>query len=460
MVNSSIKFKLTRGCSEIILRTDKQDKVFPLLETKMKFIADFHVHSKYSRATSKEMDVENLARWANLKGVGLLGTGDFTHPFYFAELKQKLQPTGNGIFTLKKEFKQSAGSVGNVHQSEVHFMLTSEVSNMFQQGEASRRVHTLIFAPSFEVVEKINEELSQFGKLGSDGRPIFGFPTKELVEIITDITDECFIVPAHAWTPWFSVFGANSGFDSLQECFEEQTKHISCIETGLSSDPQMNWRWSALDKIALISNSDAHSPNRIGREANVFDCEKSYKEIIKAIKTRDKNKFLFTIEFFPEEGKYHYDGHRNCGILFSPAESRKNKNICPVCGRKLTVGVMHRVESLADRPEGFTPEWAIPCKHLIPLVEIIAEALNQGVDTKGVTNEYLRLVSIFGSEFRILLDLSLEELEKSTPPKVLEGIKRVRDEDVHITPGYDGVYGKIQIFAEKEKEETEQLGLF
>ncbi len=423
----------------------------------MKFVADFHVHSKYSRATSKEMDVENLARWANFKGVSLLGTGDWTHPFYFAELKQKLQPTGNGLFTLKKEFKNSAG---NSSQNEVHFMLTTEVSNMFQQGGSSRRVHTLIFAPSFEVVEKINEELSGFGKLGSDGRPIFGFPTKELVEIITDITDECFIVPAHAWTPWFSVFGANSGFDSLEECFEEQTKHISCIETGLSSDPQMNWRWSALDKIALISNSDAHSPNRIGREANVFDCEMSFKEIIKAIKTKDKNKFLFTIEFFPEEGKYHYDGHRNCGILFSPAESRKNKNICPVCGRKLTVGVMHRVESLADRPEGFTPEGVIPYKHLIPLQEIIAEALNQGVDTKGVQNEYLRLVSIFGSEFRLLLDLPLEELEKSTPPKILEGIKRVRNEDLHITPGHDGVYGKIQIFAEKEKEPTEQLGLF
>ncbi len=423
----------------------------------MRFIADLHVHSKYSRATSKEMDVENMARWANFKGVSLLGTGDWTHPFYLAELKQKLQPLGNGIFTLKKEFKKS---VQNAHQNEVHFMLTSEVSNMFQQGGSSRRVHTLIFAPSFEVVEKINEELSQYGKLSSDGRPIFGFPVKELVEIITDISDECFIVPAHAWTPWFSVFGANSGFDSLEECFEEQTKHISCIETGLSSDPQMNWRWSALDKIALISNSDAHSPNRIGREANVFDCEKSFKEIIKAIRTRDKNKFLFTIEFFPEEGKYHYDGHRNCGILFSPAESRKNKNICPVCGRKLTVGVMHRVESLADRPEGFTPEGVIPYKHLIPLQEIIAEALNQGVDTKGVENEYHRLVSIFGSEFRILLDLPLEELEKSTPPKILEGIKRVKEEDLHITPGHDGVYGKIQIFAEKEKEETKQLGLF
>ncbi len=426
----------------------------------MKFIADFHVHSKYSRATSKEMDVENMARWANLKGVGLLGTGDFTHPFYFAELKQKLQPTGFGFFTLKREFKRSAGIVDNGSQKELHFMLTTELSNMFQQGGSGRRVHTMIFAPSFEVVEKINEELSQYGKLGSDGRPIFGFPTKELVEIITDITDECFIVPAHAWTPWFSVFGANSGFDSLEECFEEQTKHISCIETGLSSDPQMNWRWSALDKMGLISNSDAHSPNRIGREANVFDCEMSFKDIIKAIKTKDKNKFLFTIEFFPEEGKYHYDGHRNCGILFSPAESRKHKNICPVCGRKLTVGVMHRVEELADRPEGFEPEGAIPCKHLIPLQEIIAEALNQGVDTKGVENEYLRLVSTFGSEFRILLDLPLEELEKSTPPKVLEGIKRVRKEDLHITPGHDGVYGKVQIFEEKEKEPTEQLGLF
>jgi uncharacterized protein (TIGR00375 family) len=423
----------------------------------MTFIADFHVHSKYSRATSKEMDVEHIARWANLKGIGLMGTGDFTHPFYFAELKQKLQPTGYGLFTLKKEFKNS---VGNSFQSEIHFMLTAEVSNMFQQGGASRRVHTMIFAPGFEVAEKINEELSQFGKLGSDGRPIFGFPVKELVEIITDITDECFIVPAHAWTPWFSVFGANSGFDCLEECFEEQIKHISCIETGLSSDPPMNWRWSALDNIGLISNSDAHSPSRIGREANVLDCALIFKDIVKTIRSKDKDKFLFTIEFFPEEGKYHYDGHRNCEILFSPAESRKHKNICPVCGRKLTVGVMHRVEALADRQEGFVPENAIPCKHLIPLQEIIAEALGQGVETKGVQNEYLRLVSIFGSEFRILLDLPPEELEKNTPGKVLEGIKRVRDENLQITPGHDGVYGKIQIFAGKEKVPTEQLGLF
>jgi uncharacterized protein (TIGR00375 family) len=420
----------------------------------MKFIADFHVHSKYSRATSKDMDVESMTKWANLKGVSLLGTGDFTHPFYFAELKQKLRPLGNGLFALKKEYHKNAS------QSDIHFMLTTEVSNMFQQGGGSRRIHTMIFAPSFAIVEKINNELSELGKLSSDGRPVFGFPAKELVEIITDISNECFLVPAHAWTPWFSVFGANSGFDSIEECFEEQSKHIFCIETGLSSDPQMNWRLSALDKICLISNSDAHSPNRIGREANVFDCEMDYKEIIKAIKTKDKEKFIFTIEFFPEEGKYHFDGHRNCDILFSPAESKKNKNICPVCGRRLTVGVMHRVEALADRPAGFVPDNAIPCKHLIPLMEIIAEALNQGTETKGVENEYLKLVSTYGSEFRILLDLPLEELEKSTPPKILEGIKRVREGNVNIVPGFDGVYGKIQIFGEKEKEETKQLGLF
>ncbi len=420
----------------------------------MKFIADFHVHSKYSRATSKDMDVESMAKWAGLKGVNLLGTGDFTHPFYFAGLKQKLEPSGNGLFTLKKEYRQ------NAQQGNVHFMLTTEVSNMYQQGGGSRRIHTMIFAPDFKVVEKINSELSELGKLSSDGRPIFGFSAKELVEIITDVSDECFLVPAHAWTPWFSIFGANSGFDSIEECFEEQSRHISCIETGLSSDPQMNWRLSALDKICLISDSDAHSPNRIGREANVFDCDMDYKEIIKAIKNKDKDKFLFTIEFFPEEGKYHFDGHRNCEILFSPAESRKTKNICPVCGRKLTIGVMHRVEALADRPEGFVPENAIPYKHLIPLMEIVAEALGQGVETKGVENEYLKLVSTYGSEFRILLDLSLEELEKSTPPKILEGIKRVREGNLQIIPGHDGVYGKIQIFGEKEKEETKQLGLF
>ncbi len=291
----------------------------------MKFIADFHLHSKYSRATSRDMRPEVLAQWATIKGIDLLGTGDFTHPTYFAELKSTLEPEGNGLFLLKQ------GARG------VHFILTTEVSNVFNHGGRSRKIHTLIFAPSFEVVERINHQLGSMGKLGSDGRPTFGFPVKDLVKIILDVSPECLIVPAHAWTPWFSLFGANSGFDSIEECFGEQARYIQAIETGLSSDPEMNRRVSALDGITLISNSDAHSPDRLGREANVFNCALDYQEITETIKRGDKEKFLFTIEFFPEEGKYHYDGHRRCNILFSPRQTRENNNVCPVCGRGITV---------------------------------------------------------------------------------------------------------------------------
>ena len=417
----------------------------------MKFIADLHLHSKYSRATARDMEVETLAKWARMKGIGLLGTGDFTHPTYFAELKQKLQPEGNGLFTLKKDKK------------DVHFILSGEVNNIFHQKGKLRKIHTIILAPSFEIVEKINLSLLSLGNLHSDGRPIFTFPAKELVKIVLGVSEECFLVPAHAWTPWFSIFGANSGFDSIEECFEEESKHISSIETGLSSDPAMNWRLSKLDKITLISNSDAHSPSKIGREANVFDCEFSYDEIIGAIKTKDKKKFLFTIEFFPEEGKYHFDGHRNCGVLLPPEETRKNKGICPVCGRKLTVGVMNRVESLADRPAGFVPENAIPYKNLVPLVEIIAEALGQGPDTKGVQTAYEQMINQFGSEFRILLDLELEELAASAPTRIVEGIRIMREGKLSIVPGHDGVYGKIQIFGQEEEQKVsdqEQMDLF
>jgi uncharacterized protein (TIGR00375 family) len=410
----------------------------------MKFIADFHVHSKYSRATSRDMEAEALAKWAELKGINLLGTGDFTHPTYLALLREKLKPLGNGLLALKDR------------KSSVNFILTTEVCNIYHQGDKLRKIHTMIFAPSFEVVEKISSKLSKFGKLTSDGRPIFTFPAKDLVKMVLEISDRCLIVPAHAWTPWFSIFGANSGFDSIEECFGDDSKYIYCIETGLSSDPQMNWRVSALDKICLISNSDAHSPSKIGREANVFDCELDYDKIMQAIKTKDKTKFLFTIEFFPEEGKYHFDGHRNCGILFSPKESKKVGNICPVCHRKLTIGVMHRVEDLADREEGFIPQNAIPSKHLIPLQEIIAEALNQGVDTKAVENEYQRLVETCGSEFDILLDISLDDLEKKASPKIVEGIKKVREGNLSIVPGHDGVFGKISIFGEGKKEKKEQ----
>jgi uncharacterized protein (TIGR00375 family) len=421
----------------------------------MKFIADLHLHSKYSRATSQNMEVKTLALWAKRKGIKLLGTGDFTHPLYFLDLQTKLAPLGNGLFVLKED------------PEGTHFILTVEVNNMYRQGGKSRRIHTLIFAPSFEVAERINTRLSKYGKTGSDGRPIFGFSAKDLLKMILDLSPECLLVPAHAWTPWFSIFGANSGFDSIQECYEEESRNIRAIETGLSSDPEMNWRLSALDEITLISNSDAHSPGKIGREANVFDCDLSYAEVTGAIRRKDPRRLLYTIEFFPEEGKYHYDGHRNCKVLFSPRETRKHKNLCPVCGKRLTVGVMNRVEELADRPEGAVSPKAIPALHTVPLDEIIAEALGVGPNASSVEKEYLRLVEKGGSEFNILLELSPEELSSFTPPNILEGILRVREGRLRITPGYDGVFGKVEIFspAERGKEmdpggEHRQMGLF
>ncbi|RLA80889.1 MAG: DNA helicase UvrD [Deltaproteobacteria bacterium] len=410
-----------------------------------RFIADFHIHTRFSRATSREMTLENIARWARLKGVDLMGTGDFTHPAYFSELRSKLEEAEKGLYRLKEG------------ERTVRFILTTEVCNIFDQGKRrNRRIHTLIFAPDLETVERINRTLSRYGELQQDGRPTFTFPVKDLVKMILDCSERCLLIPAHAWTPWYSVFGANSGFDSLEECFEEEAKNIHAIETGLSSNPQMNWRLSALDRITLISNSDAHSPNRIGREANVFSCEMNYDEITRVIREKDPRGFLFTIEFFPEEGKYHFDGHRSCGVLFSPKETKEHNYLCPVCGKRLTVGVMHRVEELADRPEGYVPAGAIPAIHLVPLDEIIAEALGVGREAKGVEREYMRLVEAAGSEFAVLLDLPSEELRRLAPARVFEGIMRVRRGELKIVPGHDGVYGKIQIFPEQHETETPQ----
>ena len=419
----------------------------------MRIIADFHLHSKHSRATSPEMEVESLAKWGKLKGINLIGTGDFTHPAYFYELKSRLEPTGAGLFKLKNS------------DSQIQFILTVEVSNVYSQNSRLRKIHNILFAPSLELVEKLNAKLSKFGKLASDGRPTFGFSSKDLAKMVFDVSQDFFIVPAHAWTPWFSIFGSNSGFDSIEECFGEYAKYIFAIETGLSSDPLMNWRWSALDKVCLISNSDAHSPSKLGREANIFDCKLDYFEIRDILKNRDSKKFLYTVEFFPEEGKYHYDGHRDCGILFSPEESKNQNNLCPVCKKKLTIGVMNRVDSLSDRPTGYLPDNAIPYKNLIPLIEIIGSALNQGVESKGVEKEYFRLIEEFGSEFNILLDVSIEDFAKVASPKVAEGLKKMREGKVKITPGYDGVYGKISLFEDEQTKPTEikpqdQLGLF
>ncbi len=407
----------------------------------MRFIADFHIHSKYSRATSKDMDLENLDKWAKIKGVKVLGTGDFTHPEWFENLKEKLEPAEPGLFKIKSG------------DDKTRFILTTEISCVYSKNNKIRKIHIIVFAPSFEVAEKINAHLGWIGNLKADGRPILGLDAKELVKIVLGISEDCLIVPAHLMTPWFSLFGSRSGFNSLEKCFEDYAKYIFAGETGLSADPSMLWRIPDGRRLSLISNSDSHSPSKIGREANVFDLPfLSYSSIATAIKTKDPQNFLYTVEFFPQEGKYHYDGHRNCQISLSPQESKKYGNICPSCGRPLTIGVLNRVEELADRPEGFKPQDAIPFKSLVPLEEIIAESLGVTAGTKQVEKEYKNLIEKFGSEFKILLDISRSELEAATLPEITEGVIRVREGKIFAEPGYDGVYGKIRIFSKGEQK--------
>jgi len=412
----------------------------------MEFIADLHIHSKYSRATSKNMDLENLSYWAKIKGIGLLATGDFTHHLWISQLKAQLKPQGDGLFKYK----------------DTYFMLTAEVSSIYSKKGKTYRIHNLIFAPSFKTVERINKVLAGIGNIASDGRPILGLDAAKLAKIVFDIDERCFIVPAHVWTPWFSLFGSMSGFDRLKDCFEEQSSKIYCLETGLSSDPAMNWRLSGLDKYCLISNSDAHSPQKIGREANVFDCELSYDDITDTLKQKDKKRFLYTIEFFPEEGKYHFDGHRNCQVRFSPAETKQHKGICPKCTKPLTVGVMNRVAALADRDCGYVPKDAIPFKNLIPLDEIIAEVKGISKTSKAVAKEYFSVIQRFGSEFEVLLKASDEKLNKFLPAKIAEAILKVRQGKVNIKPGFDGEFGQIKIFdaQEKEKGTEKQMNFF
>jgi len=415
----------------------------------MQFVADFHIHSKYSRATSYDMDLESLDKWAKIKGIKVLGTGDFTHPEWLKNLKEKLTPAEAGFFKLKK------------NDTQTRFILTSEISCIYSKKNKVRKIHIIVFAPSFEVMDKINAQLGWIGNLKSDGRPILGLDAKELAKIVLNASEDCLVIPAHLMTPWFSLFGSKSGFDSIEECFEEYSKYIFAGETGLSADPKMLWRMSDGRKITLISNSDAHSPAKLGREANVFDTEISYPKILEAIKTKNPQKFLYTIEFFPEEGKYHYDGHRLCQISLSPEESKKYNNICPNCAKPLTIGVLNRVNSLADRPEGSKSERAIPFKSLVPLQEIIADVFGVLPGAKQVEKEYKNLIEKFGNEFEILLNASRQNLEIVTLPEIAEGIERVREGKVYIEPGFDGVYGKIKIFSKEEKKpSSKQKTLF
>ena len=415
----------------------------------MKFISDLHIHSKYSRAVSPNMVLEELDRWADDKGILVMGTGDFTHPAWFKEIKEKLEPAEPGLFKLKPAFKKR--TIKDT-LAETRFMLTVEISSIYRRGDKTRRVHNLVFAPDLATAEKINAQLSRIGNIASDGRPILGLDSEELLKIVLSANSKAAVLPAHAWTPWFSVFGSMSGFDTLEECFGDNAKHIFAIETGLSSDPAMNWRLSKLDKIALISNSDSHSLQRIGREANMFDTELSYDGIVGAIKSNDPKKFLMTIEFFPEEGKYHYDGHRVCSVVWEPEETFKNKGICTGCHKPVTVGVVNRVAKLADRPSGYKDTRRVPYVNLVTLDQVIGEALDVGPKAKAVKKEYDPLIKAFGSELNILMNVKINELSLVTRPRIVEGINRMRAGKLKIRPGYDGEYGEVRIFNDEDRK--------
>jgi uncharacterized protein (TIGR00375 family) len=403
----------------------------------MKFAADLHIHSKYSQATSGRMNLRSLDLWARAKGIKLMGTGDFTHPQWFAEIQELLDPAPRGLFALKES------------KSGTRFMLTAEVSCVYSRGGRLRKVHIALMAPDVEAVKKLNRRLGQITNLAADGRPTLTIDAQELLKMVLDASEDCLVVPAHAMTPWFGIFGSKSGFDSLEECFGDYAKYIHAIETGLSADPAMLWRIPDGRRVALLSNSDAHSPEKIGREVNVFDTELDYFSIAAAIKNRDPQKFLYTIEFFPEEGKYHLNGHRNCGISLTPEESAKTNNLCPKCGRPMTIGVLNRIRELADQPEGYRPEGAIPYKSLVPLQEVIADVLGVLVPNSKVKNEYEKLVKNFYGEFSVLLGPSVADLEKVTLPEIAQGIVDAREGRVQLVAGYDGVFGHVKVAKNK-----------
>lgn len=425
----------------------------------MFYIADLHVHSRFSRATSKELNLETLYQWARIKGINVVGTGDFTHPQWFKEIREKLEPDGNGFFRLKNPPRDPALPGTKVRDIDVRFCLSTEISSIYKHGDKVRKNHNLVYAPDLETVARINARLSTIGNLTADGRPILGLPSRDLLEIVTGCSDRAYLVPAHVWTPWFSTLGSKGGYDSIDECFRDLTGHIFALETGLSSDPSMNWKWSSLDRFTLVSNSDAHSPQKLGREVNLFDTEFSYDGLFNALKYRQG--FLGTYEFFPEEGKYHLDGHRSCGVTLEPEDTIRCKGICPVCGKPLTIGVLNRVQELSDRPEPRKPEGSAGYQYLIPLPEILAEIKGSGPESKTVIQAYQQAISVFGNEFTLLEKVPVDEIKHSADPILAEAVRRMRSRQVNPQPGFDGVYGVIRIFGEGELAKlTGQLHLF
>ncbi|MCR4440779.1 MAG: UvrD-helicase domain-containing protein [Peptococcaceae bacterium] len=412
------------------------------------FIADFHIHSKYSRATSRECVPEMLEMWARRKGIDVIGTGDFTHPAWREELKEKLVPSGEGLYVLKSDYRKEDKVAGR--DCNPQFIVSGEISSIYKKNGRVRKVHNLILLPGLEHAESIARRLEAVGNLHSDGRPILGLDSRDLLEIVLDMCPEAIFIPAHIWTPHFSLYGAYSGFDDIKECFEDLTGCIYALETGLSSNPPMNWRLSALDEFMLVSNSDAHSPANLGREANIFDTGLSYRGILQALKNRSTKEFYGTIEFFPEEGKYHYDGHRACKVCWKPADTKTAAGICPVCGERITVGVLHRVEALADREEGFVPPAAKHFESLVPLHEVIASSIGHTAAGVKVKEKYDDLIRSLGPELFILREAPLKDIELAAGPCIAEGIRRLRCGKVEIQPGFDGEYGRIKIMDKSE----------
>lgn len=410
----------------------------------MKYYADLHIHSRYSMATSKHMEPPFIAREAKAKGINLIGTGDFTNPGW--------------LYLLEKGLKETERE-GIYEYEGVDFILTAEVNNVYNEKGHTKKVHSLIILPNFELVRKFNKSIRKFGKLEGDGRPTLKITLQDLAEILFSVYEDAILIPAHLWTPWFGLFGSKSGFDSMEEAFGDYSEKIYAIETGLSSDPPMNWLLSSLDNITLVSNSDAHSPANIGREANCFKRVIDYPTLLEILKNQDEELFDYTVEFFPQEGKYHYDGHRKCGVVFHPEESKTHNNKCPKCGKPLTLGVLHRVYALADRKEPKS-EGRIGYKRLIPLREIIADSLGVGKKTRAVKDTYRKLTDYFGSEFKILMDIPEKDLIGTTDRKVARTVVNVRKEKVEIQPGYDGVYGKILVPEEQNSGKKKQQSLF
>ena len=416
----------------------------------MRYIADLHIHSPYSRATSKSSNLAGLAAWSGVKGIDVIGTGDFTHPGWFRELRENLQPAEPGFFKLKDphipQILESVPTSG----AQCRFILTAEISSIYKRQGSVRKIHNILFVPDFDSASRINRRLASIGNIESDGRPILGLDARDLLEIVLELAPDGFLVPAHIWTPWFSLFGSRSGFDTVDDCFGDLSKYVFALETGLSSDPDMNRLISALDRFALISNSDCHSPGKLGREANIFDCGFNFYDLRDALKNLAAGGLKGTIEFFPEEGKYHHDGHRKCGINLNPQETLQVGGICPVCSKPLTVGVMHRVMELADRELPYFPPNSPEFVSLIPLTEVLGEIFSRGPATKTVMHEYGKLIRLFDSEFNLLLHVSVYEISQRYSPVLGEAVKRIRTGKVVRRSGFDGEFGVIKVFDEGE----------